>query len=327
MSKYLNSVKRNEAIDSIKGALIVLVVLGHCLSLGDKDSTMFLHNLIYSFHMPLFVFLSGYFTKKNERLVTGIKSLFETFISFHILYMLFTRAIPSSITQVLTPMWIYWYLLSLVFWRLVVNFLPFEKWNKVVVISLSLFFALLVGYVDFVGYPLSLSRTIVFFPFFILGFYLQGVDFVKLLHYNEYLSKLTYGGVILFILTIMMHLPDFAKIFAGSFSYSLQNIYIVSPFISRLIFFILAISISILFIRFVPSAKILSNVGRNTILIYVYHSFFVYVGRIVSLHLGISIWPIFYICIYSVFICFIIYIFRNLKLHQYFLHPLTSFFK
>jgi fucose 4-O-acetylase-like acetyltransferase len=47
---------RDETFDMLKGVAIVLVILGHC-RVGP------LYSFIYSFHMPLFFFISGYFLK------------------------------------------------------------------------------------------------------------------------------------------------------------------------------------------------------------------------------------------------------------------------
>ena len=53
--------------DTLKGILIILVVFGHCgTALGDK-----LISSIYIFHMPLFVLISGYFSKKQVELNGG----------------------------------------------------------------------------------------------------------------------------------------------------------------------------------------------------------------------------------------------------------------
>lgn len=52
------TIQRNNTIDIIKGFLIVCVILGHVL-LGSIDDNIFRY-IIYSFHMPLFMFMSGY---------------------------------------------------------------------------------------------------------------------------------------------------------------------------------------------------------------------------------------------------------------------------
>ena len=66
--------KRVKFWDNIKGILIVLVVFGHFLYEFRSNLTLELvTKVIYLFHMPAFVFLSGYFSKsenarKNEKL-------------------------------------------------------------------------------------------------------------------------------------------------------------------------------------------------------------------------------------------------------------------
>lgn len=52
---------RLEFIDYAKGLAILLVVIGHLLQynlVGTSSKDLF--DMIYSFHMPLFMFLSGY---------------------------------------------------------------------------------------------------------------------------------------------------------------------------------------------------------------------------------------------------------------------------
>lgn len=51
--------------DNLKGFAILLVVLGHCIQTHDiSNSYQFLFRFIYSFHMPLFMMVSGYFGYK-----------------------------------------------------------------------------------------------------------------------------------------------------------------------------------------------------------------------------------------------------------------------
>lgn len=67
--------KRNNYFDFIKGIAIILVVFGHCIQYGSGilfianedyyDDVIF--KLIYSFHMPLFALISGYFFYKSVR--------------------------------------------------------------------------------------------------------------------------------------------------------------------------------------------------------------------------------------------------------------------
>lgn len=56
--------KRNQKIDLLKGIAITLVVWGHSIQYLKKDGISFFENpvfiIIYSFHMPLFMMISGY---------------------------------------------------------------------------------------------------------------------------------------------------------------------------------------------------------------------------------------------------------------------------
>lgn len=60
-NKKTMNYKRLLYIDNLRGILILLVILGHCIQFLDAD---FDHNLafkyIYAFHMPLFMFISGF---------------------------------------------------------------------------------------------------------------------------------------------------------------------------------------------------------------------------------------------------------------------------
>ena len=51
--------KRSDSIDYAKGIGILLVILGHMKLLGCAESYVPMTNFIYSFHMPLFFFLTG----------------------------------------------------------------------------------------------------------------------------------------------------------------------------------------------------------------------------------------------------------------------------
>lgn len=51
-------------IDELKGFTIFLVIIGHILISRFLPQFQLFHTVIYSFHMPLFMFLSGIFSYK-----------------------------------------------------------------------------------------------------------------------------------------------------------------------------------------------------------------------------------------------------------------------
>jgi len=62
--------------DNMKALLILFVVFGHALEALLKDyHAEFLYLLIYSFHMPLFAFCSGFFAKYDPPKIKKIWSI------------------------------------------------------------------------------------------------------------------------------------------------------------------------------------------------------------------------------------------------------------
>ncbi|WP_327582307.1 acyltransferase family protein [Nonomuraea sp. NBC_00507] len=56
--------KREPYLDNVKFVLAALVVIGHALRpTVDADSARSLYIFIYTFHMPLFVVISGYLSR------------------------------------------------------------------------------------------------------------------------------------------------------------------------------------------------------------------------------------------------------------------------
>ena len=63
--------------DSLKGWLMILVILGHAIQtvLGDDVDSSHAWNIIYSFHMPAFMAVSGWFTYRCSRIGGGTQLL------------------------------------------------------------------------------------------------------------------------------------------------------------------------------------------------------------------------------------------------------------
>lgn len=87
--------KRLQYFDIAKGITILLVILGHTLSFGWK------RELIFSFHMPLFIICSGYFFKNRgikEEIKILIKTLLIPYICWLFIYNFLTIFLSDNIT-------------------------------------------------------------------------------------------------------------------------------------------------------------------------------------------------------------------------------------
>lgn len=125
--------KRSTSVDLLKGYAIILVVLGHALqyNINNFDNNI-VFRIIYSFHMPLFMFASGYVAflsvvNKNTMLIIKSKflQLVIPFLSWYFLinYILigYYHNIPLNeyIKNIIsTPSSGYWFL-----WVLFLNFI------------------------------------------------------------------------------------------------------------------------------------------------------------------------------------------------------------
>ena len=84
-NKKENSKNRYNIFDNIKGILIFSVVFGHFLwkysSYHKNSITRKIVVFIYSFHMPTFVFISGFLSSENS---TKISNAFKLLILYYI---------------------------------------------------------------------------------------------------------------------------------------------------------------------------------------------------------------------------------------------------
>jgi fucose 4-O-acetylase-like acetyltransferase len=164
--------ERYLALDNARFVLIALVVVGHLLeqlvNTGPLSDT--LYRWIYLFHMPGFILISGALSKRtltHRRLLGLATGLLVPYVIFQTLYPAWDALLfPGNDWSqgYLTPYWLLWYLPSLVCWRLMLPLFA-HRWALPVAVAI----ALAAGLAPWIGYPFSLSRTLVFFPLFLLG--------------------------------------------------------------------------------------------------------------------------------------------------------------
>lgn len=166
-------------IDNLKGFLILLVVLGHCIQNTDAD---FDHNIvfryIYSFHMPLFMCVSGFVSYKPDikwqTVRKRFKQLIVPFLSWamvgcciHLDWTLFyTKAIHPD-----TGLWFLWTLFFIVLlMKLCDMFCSYLKVKlEYVVCIMSL---LLMGIMVVLKFKVFGFQFIAwYFPFYAIGFF------------------------------------------------------------------------------------------------------------------------------------------------------------
>ena len=118
--------KRDPYMDNLRCLLILLVVVAHFLSkVSSIEEYKHLYYFIYLFHMPLFVFVSGYFSKGMMK-----DGVFQSQKLLSIFWMFFLfKGVSHFITcmykgfhsiKLLNEGSAPWYLLSLCLWYLMI---------------------------------------------------------------------------------------------------------------------------------------------------------------------------------------------------------------
>lgn len=275
MKNIKTEVVRSNYFDNIKGVLIILVVLGHLLEdFLNLGFIKYLYVLIFSFHIPLFVFCSGYFAT-NINLIKIVKRLVFPYVVFQTLYFFFNRYLlkNTGVTYNFTdPAWTLWYLLSFAFWGMLVQFI---KKVDIKIILMAFVIGLLVGFNNSIGSYLSLSRTFVFFPFFLLGFYCNKnkIDFDKFKK-NKLLVAVVNLLSILIILGLYIFLNKIDVMWLYSFlSYQSLNYNLII----RLGIYLVALILSAMIMIIIPNSKMykITNIGINSMVVYLLHGFII----------------------------------------------------
>lgn len=257
---------RNPCLDSAKGLLILLTFFGNFLHTIPCPGLPL--NYLYLFHIPLFVFISGYVSKH-----VSFRRTIMLILIYLIYGLLLNPEASLSLPELLkTPPSFMWYIASLIFWRLTQPLLApaLQQYPGPVIL---LFFALSLG-IGFVPYDISqynISRTITYWPLYLLGVSLSPAALNKFINNFPWIKLLFYNLLILLFclsfsaITPTMYLDLYNKYNYAGTSWGSFSIVI------RLTQFIAAALIGTLLTRliFKHNPKILSQIGRQTLTVYI----------------------------------------------------------
>lgn len=163
---------RSARLDNLKCLLIFCVVLGHLLELQDGVVTDDLYLAIYTFHMPLFVWVSGYVARPADR--RCLRSLALPYMIFQLLYSLAAVYLWGSEEEIklLEPYWLMWFLMALLIWRLLLPLLEAHTLRaRVLTLAGAVVLSLFTGWSTELRYVLSFQRMMALLPMFLLGYY------------------------------------------------------------------------------------------------------------------------------------------------------------
>lgn len=290
-------------IDALKGFAIICVVVGHIVG-GYYDANTFpqsanllytVHNIIYIFHMPLFMAISGfvycaaYFDTngypKKSRIYNQILNMICVYILFSLIYgavkLLFSRFVTNDISIIdiilipIKPISLYWYIYVLVFLYLIFsfNFVYTVNYRIVLFVTVS---------VSFIGQCISISlfdiSRLMYYSFF---FYI-GIAYRRYKTESYKYSKVIICGMFLISCVLTAVFWNTAKE---------SDKYIDSiPIVKMIVAIGTAATIWFLFenIKLLAECKFLKYLGKRSLEIYVIHGFLISGLRPILNMLGVT---------------------------------------
>lgn len=302
-------------MDTAKFILMALVIIGHCLEkFTPQGACGSIYNTIYTFHMPLFIFITGYFTnthKEWKAYFEGLASLLLTFLLFNIVWAVIHRTF--SVSCLLFPAWTLWYLLSVAYWKSLMYL--FKRVDGRLVLLGSVCIAIIGGFIPIA--VLSIPRTLTFAPFFVLGYLAreQGVNFDKFRSVYILVPSL-----ILFAVCLLGLKGDYTWLLYGTRDYSQFPCSIYLAPCLRLGCLILGCLFSLCLLAYCPSSDIMARRGENTMLYYLFHTFPIVALCVVFNHFGIEK-SVGTFCVGLACVILFLAVCERMKIAQMLIHP------
>ena len=180
--------------DSLKGLLMLLVIIGHAIQVVLKGDCFNNHiwNLIYSFHMPAFVAISGWFSyrekrKKSSYLKSCIRRAHQLLIPY-ICWSLISCVLGGLTLKrlsyiILSPDTYFWFLWVL-FWicclfvlaQRIADWLKIDEFIPIALVGLLLIILMVFLDLRIFGYQFLAY----YFLFYVLGYCIHRFKFLKL---------------------------------------------------------------------------------------------------------------------------------------------------
>lgn len=230
--------------------------------------------------MPLFVILSGHFSKQKPLKDTFFSNfrllrLFILFQALDILIKLWTTQNFPSFISLLTPCFALWYLLCLFYWRILLSIIP-KSWKAPYLILASVIISILIGFIPIKGI-MGFQRFFSFMPYFMLGHY-YGASLMKYIDSKSISISFVYKIIVIFLFLIIASIVSFNPYWLDA---------IISPYsshmicIHRILYLIYSFFLSFLLILIVNfkhnwGNNLISQMGCNTLFFYLVHPYILY---------------------------------------------------
>ncbi|MBL1288662.1 acyltransferase family protein [Streptomyces sp. For3] len=174
--------RRDAYFDNVKYLAIVLVAVAHAWEpvMDGSRTTRALYMIVYTFHMPAFILVSGYFSRsfdmsapKVKRLVTGVVVPYVIFETAYSLFRRYAGGVEDTSITLLDPLFLTWFLIALFIWRVTTPL--WQSLRHPLPVALGI--AMLASVTPEIGDDLDLQRVCQLLPFFVLGLLMKPEHF------------------------------------------------------------------------------------------------------------------------------------------------------
>lgn len=174
--------------------------------------------------------------------------------------------------------------MSLIFWRIMSQAVPIGA-NRMGVILLSFLLGLAAGFLP-LGYELSLSRTFVYLPFFMMGLLAGPAEVEKIRAFPKLPAIVFLCGLFVWL---CLHREDYFFVLTGSRSYTEMSPNVWLSLLYRMAFYLAAVVSSVAVLSLVRNPAFWSKIGRKSLYIFVYHGFAVHISGRIFAYLRIDV--------------------------------------
>lgn len=300
--------KRIYLFDNIKFLLIALVVVGHFADCMTNNSWTMksLILFIYSFHMPLFIYMAGLF-HKNMNIKKRCISFIALGIYLKILfYICKTLLFHQPTFSLLSDGGLPWFMFAMAAFTAMSYILRDINMSKLFILAVLL--SCIIGFDSTIGDYLYLSRIVVFYPFYILG-QLTNKSYLLKINQNKLLKFFSILFVFIWLFLCFYKIDSLyilRPLFTGRNSFYSQDVFSFYGPLYRLLCMIISVTMGIALVSLLPNNKIpvISTGGQRTLQIFFWHYPFIYIlqkSGIVHLlemsAIGKSLWLLISICV------------------------------
>jgi fucose 4-O-acetylase-like acetyltransferase len=168
--------KRVPLWDNARWIAITLVVIGHGILplIAEDDAAYSVYLFIYSFHVAVFVTVSGYFAKSGPPNARSLRQVLTDIVFPYVIFETIWTAIRFALggefnLDYTTASWTLWFLIALAAWRIALPYLVLLRYPLTIAVIISI----AAGYTESIDSTLAMTRTFGMFPFFVFGWKLR----------------------------------------------------------------------------------------------------------------------------------------------------------